>query len=605
MILRLLASLVLTLALTSLAAAQTPTATATESKEEREKAEKALESKALKLLGETLDGAQMLKLPENRALVQATAGDLFWTHDEKRARQLFQDAMASLAEASSSTDGKNLRRDNTFWAVTQMRLQILQLIARRDAQMALDLLRASRPADAEVAGPGPGRRDEELMLEHSIAAQVASDDPARALKMAQESLNKGMTVGLINVLYRLQRKDAEAATRLASDIIRKLQTENLTTNYQAAFVAMNLLRSILLARTPPAAPVAGEAAKVKPLALEDQTVRDLAETIVNNAISVSNNDASLLMEIQSFLPELEKLLPERMPQVRKRLADVRKNLDPERKGWMDYAALMRSNTKPEAILEAAAKVPPEMRPELYKMAAWKLVQAGEAERARAVATENLSGQERDDLLASLDQYAIAAALKQGKIDEARKIVSRISSKDARARAFAQLAVGVISAKGERQVALELLDEARNLISRQPDNQREAEALLQVAGAYALVEPARSFELVDPLIDQANEMLSAAALLDRFGSSSGFFRKGEMIFQPNFAASFGPYSPYMKQLGALARADFERTKTLADRFQRQDARLLARLLLAQSLLTDRLSANNPEGAMMTGGLLVGY
>ena len=36
--------------------------------------------------------------------------------------------------------------------------------------------------------------------------------------------------------------------------------------------------------------------------------------------------------------------------------------------------------------------------------------------------------------------------------------------------------------------------------------------------------------------------------------------------------------------ALARADFERTKALADRFLREEIRIIARLLLAQSILS---------------------
>jgi hypothetical protein len=37
------------------------------------------------------------------------------------------------------------------------------------------------------------------------------------------------------------------------------------------------------------------------------------------------------------------------------------------------------------------------------------------------------------------------------------------------------------------------------------------------------------------------------------------------------------------INALARADFDRTKALADRFLRDEIRIIARLLLAQSIL----------------------
>ena len=41
--------------------------------------------------------------------------------------------------------------------------------------------------------------------------------------------------------------------------------------------------------------------------------------------------------------------------------------------------------------------------------------------------------------------------------------------------------------------------------------------------------------------------------------------------------------YGKAIAALASADFDRTKAAADRFERNELRLMVRLLLAQALL----------------------
>jgi hypothetical protein len=165
----------------------------------------------------------------------------------------------------------------------------------------------------------------------------------------------------------------------------------------------------------------------------------------------------------------------------------------------------------------------------------------------------------------------------------------------------------VAAKGDRKAALALLDEARGLINRQPDNQKEIEALLEVARGYALVDPARTFELIDPLIDQANEMLAAAALLEKFGSGPGLFRKGEMVLQNGQVAGSGLYGQYLKALAELARADFEHTRTTADRFGREEVRIMARLLIAQSVLSDRLDTSNApyaEGIFgMSSGIMI--
>jgi len=599
--------------LTLMTAAAQSSSSLTESKEEREKVQKELERKALALLNDTIESAQGLKLAENRVLIQAQAAELLWTRDEKRARVLFRDAVTGAGEALRSAGEQNSRRNMSYWMLVQSRSQTLQMIAARDPQLALDLLRATRPAPNEntESGENFGMGDQELRLEQSIAAQVAASDPKRALQIAQESLNKGITFELINVLQRLQQKDAEAATRLAGDIVKKLQADNLTTNHESSFAAMELLRTVLSPQTQQqhtfgTHPSRQAAEKVKPLSLDDQVIRDLAGVVVNAALKSPLGGPGLLMQLQPMLPELEKRIPERAAQLRRKIGEMNQSLDPQTRAWMQFDSLTRGGST-EAMLDAAAKAPAEVRGGLYTMAAMKLLQTGETERARQVITQNLSGTERDRLLSLLDRAAIARALEQGKLDEAKQLVSGIRAKERRASALAQLAAGV-AAKGDRKAALSLLDEARGLINRQPDNQKEIEALLEVARGYALVDPARTFELIDPLIDQANEMLTAAALLEKFGSGQGLFRKGEMVLQPRLAGGGGLYGQYVKALAELARADFERTKTAADRFGRDEVRIMARLLIAQSVLSDRLDTSNApyaEGIFGTGsGILIG-
>jgi len=558
-----------------------------DSKEEQEKFQKALEGKALKLLESTLADAQMLKLVENQALFQSAAADLLWTRDEKRARSLFQDVVNSLTLAVNASE-PDRGRDNTYWILAKARFQTIQTIAARDAQFALDLLRSSPLVVPEGSDLSYSMHDQELMLEQSIAAQAAETNPKLALKMAQESLKKGVSYNLLHLLQRLQQKDGEAATHLAVDIVKKIRTEDLTINQEAAFAAAELLRSILQpARNGLDAPIPGQAsAKLKPLVLDDETIRDLAETVVNAALGASRHNPQGLIEVQSLLPDLEKRLPGRTQQLRQRLAEITPTIDPRMKAWMQYEPLLR-NGSTDAILTAAADAPAQMRNSLYMMAAGQLMQAGDVDRARQITKDNLSGAERDQMLARIDQLAIANAIKRNKIDDAKEIILRLSSGEARAGAFAELAAAIILAQGDRKLALELLDEARKLINSPPANQKQIDALMQVAGAYALVEPARAFELINPLIVQANEMIAAAALLDKFGSGRGLFKRGEMLLQHSFSEANGPYVQHLRKLTSLARADFERTKSAVDGFQRDEIRLMGRLLIAQSVLSDRL------------------
>jgi hypothetical protein len=401
----------------------------------------------------------------------------------------------------------------------------------------------------------------------------------------------------LSTLDRLRRKDADAATRLAGEIIKKLKGEDLNANREASMVALSLLRGILQPEGEPGSSgvlrrpgLASE--KPKPLKLEDETVRELTDLVAGAAMKESFGQQWLLWQFRSLLPELEKRMPARAAQLRLRAAEIEKTLDPRERAWMQYQTVAAGGSV-EAALEAAAKAPAEMRPAFYSAAAMNLMRSGDTERARQIVADNLRGEERERLLSQIELLAVAKSVEAGKHEEAGRLVSRIRQKDRRVVALARLALALVE-KGERKIALSLLEEARGLIGRQPDDQKEIEALLEVARAYALVEPARTFEIIDPLVDQANDMLAAAALLEKFRpGDGGMFKKGEMLLYPGLNNLGGPYARYVKALAELARVDFERTRATADRFQRDEARLLARLVIARSVLLRGPLALLPE------------
>lgn len=597
------------LILSSTAAAQLPQSTKQESEEEKAKARKELERKALVLLDETLEGAQVLKLAENRAALRVQAADLLWPRDEKRARALFRDAATDLAAMRM---GDLNRDDRAYWMAVQMRSQLLYTVAARDAQLALELLRESRPVSEDGTAAPAGDPDMELRMEQSLTALAAESDPKAALRLAEESLSKGVTYGVLGLLERLRYKDAEAATKLAGKIVEKLRGETLGGGRESWMVAGSLLRSVLLPQSgeqlyfgmgmTPSPARTNE--KPKPLVMEDSDVRELADLVASAALKDSSGNGAfgMMMMIRPLMPELEKRVPARAAQLRLKLAEMDKVLDPRAKAWAQYDSIMSKT--PEGIIEEAAKAPAEMREQLYMAAATKLFKAGEVEKARAIATENLRGQERDQMLAFLDNAEVTRAVEKGNTDDARAVVSRIKSKERRASALAELALAY-AAKGDKKTAGGLLEEARSLLDRQPDNEREVEALLEVARGYALVELAKTFEMIDPLIDQANDMMSAAALLEKFGAGGGMFRKGEMVLGPGMGELGGMYARYIKALAELSRVDFDRTRQTADRFNRDEARLMARLIVARSILSDRLdpATTSPGGGVSVGGAVI--
>lgn len=570
-------------------------------KEEAKEQHKALEQKALVLLDETLAEAGALKLAENRALVQASAADLLWAHDEKRARSLFQDALTNLAEVKIKSDRRRARGLGE-WMRQQLRQHLLHIMARRDPQLALDYLRASRGQSETEADSAFEETNMELQLEQSLAAQVAARNPKLALQMAEESLTKGISHGLIGVVLRLQEKDSSSAAKLTSAIIDKLRSSSLTANPEALSVVHSLLRM----GTQPQASFLSvfpsqSLTRKPPQPLDENARRDLVQATARLALSVPAGSRHL-HSVQMMMPEVEKYAPESALPLRRKLAEFHETLDPRERGWGEYGELLQSGSA-EQLLEAADRAPGNMRTALYQNAAWKLLSQGEDKRARQIINDHVrDASEREQLLADIDRQLIGRAVKSGKLDEARQVISRIRDKNARASGLAELALTLI-AKDDRKTALPLLDEAYQLVKGEAKDDEGVMARLNVARAYALVTPARSLEILEALIERANQMLSAAAILDKLGGGpEGLFRSGEVVLATSFAHVGRMLHQFQQPIKAIAKEDFAGAKATADKFGRNELRIMARLLLAQGILSDQ----QPEAGdfFEGGGIFIG-
>jgi hypothetical protein len=603
---RLLSCSVLIALLLTPMGAQTPeeqSALAGREKQQKEfELKKELERKTFALLEEIISGAATLKLPENRALVQSSAADLLWTRDEKRARALFREALDNLREAAPQM---NARMSNEQRAAHQMffhqRQELLQMVARRDADYALELMRATR---TQVASSPPGSRqlDEETRLEQTLAIQIAVNDPKRALAMAEASLSKGLSFEVLNLLGQLNAKDKDLAKQLATDIISKLRSENLATNLEAAWLAVVFLRMGVRIEESGAFFLANASGGAnKPYTLDERQLRDLLEMVSAAALADSSNDI-ILTFLHQLMPEIEKYLPERAPALRRRIMASTRKLAPLERVHIEYQELIQRGTV-DALLEAAAKAPEETRQMLYEQAAWKaLYKENDAERARRIINDHIrDSSTRERMLQDLDRVSLWQALREEKMAEVRQMLSRVKDKEQRASVLAQMAF-LAATKKDKKLALQLLEEARPLISLKPKSDTQLYTLLQVVRVYAMVEPARAFEMIESLIDQANDLLSAASVLSGFFLPSGVFRKGEMVLPPGYSNVSVRFRQFGKELAALALLNFERTKAAADKLQRNEARIMARLFIAQGVLSEQLGSGI---ALHEGGVVIGY
>jgi tetratricopeptide (TPR) repeat protein len=567
---------------------------------EQEKKQKELEhQQELKrqtraLLDEIAAGSASLKLPENRSFILGRAADLLWEQDEKRARSMFWEALNNLnlmtdpGDAAKVPVGDKSQSQNAYFEMFEARRGLLRLVASRDPQLALDMLHATRQPLLEQKKGNlrfPGERD----LEMQIASEAAARDPERAFQMARDSLAKGLSFELFSLVYRLNEQDSELATKFAGEIIDKLKTENIATDLYGWNLAIGLLET---SRTPKQVAENAQAPaplRMRPLKLEEDLRRGLVEMLANAALGVSPKiDLNSLSEV---MPEIEEFAPERVAVLRRKLGEVNRSLNKEQQDWNEYNSLVL-NGSAEDMLKAAAKASDEPREALYQQAIIAAAMGGRDDSVREFINTQIEDESRRKrLIDSLDSEMIEREAYRGRLEELRKLLPLVRLKEQRASALAYIAI-MLEKKGEHDEALTLLNEAQGLVKTDLTSETQSNGLLLLVLAYAQVEPAKAFVIIERTIDRANDEITKALLVARLLKQSGFVKKGEIsLNQSGLVPIDFALFRYGKGVMALANADFNRTKAAADRLQRNELRLMARLLIAQSLLK-RDGANPP-------------
>ena len=627
-----LTTLALTLALFCFSAAalfaqdQPAQAAQQPSTEEQEKLKAEREKNAYRLLDLVIDEAQSLRLVENRARVQITAADMLWDQNQGRARSLFATAAEGIAELNRAQAMNNMQRNpganegppSPTMRVYQLRQELVLSAARHDASLAYQLLATTKPPvstqPVEARGPRAQVTSEEN-LEQVLLGRISSLDPKLAAQNAEQMMEKGQfPTTLPQVINQLYKQDPDAAEKLADKTVKKLQASNILTKPETGPLAQGLLR----AGPRPASDGKNDATATTPntpwpAVLGQTAYVDLLSTVVDAALKATpgtqnnqrgggpvnvrrpgtgpgnnqqqltdaqieqNNARRLLAGLQVALPIIDQYLPAKATQVRTKLTELgMTNSSPMNLG-QTFSAL-QGNPTTDALVQAAATAPQQMQPRLYQQAAYKALEEGDTDRARQIANDHLSTKAREILMQRIDFREMAKKAEGARLDEIRQSVARLQTDNEKLDLLVQIAGDV--EKNNPKLAVQVLEEAKQIVNRRATSYQHFEQQLKVAHAFASVDPARSFEIMEPGISQLNELLQAASVLSGFEIS--MFRDGEMSLQGGNGLT-STLNRYGQELALLARTDFERSDTLAGRFQFTEPRIMTRLAIVQGLL----------------------
>lgn len=607
------------------------------STEELEKLKAEREKNAYRLLDQVIDEAQSLRLVENRVKVQINAADVLWSQDQGRARSLFSmaaDGVAELARtpanapnrrAANFVDGSSSFNAPANMRAFQLRQELVMAAARHDAALAYQLLAATKPPatlnSAEQRGPRAQLTSEEN-LEQALLGRIASLDPKFAAQNAEQMLEKGQFPRTLpDVINQLRRQDSEAAEKLTDKTLKRIQSADILSNNEAALLVQAFLAPGPLPATQSTNATSPTARTGRGPVLEQSAYIDLLSSVIDAALKATNTTQSnqrgtqrraqvtagatrttigppipteaqieqsnarrLLAGLQANLSLIEQHLPGKAHSVKQKMTEMGMINNSTQNLAQTFASL-QGNSSTDALVQAAATAPPQVQSRLYQQAAYRALEDGDTERARQIALDHLQNNARDAVMRRIDFRELSKKAEGARLEEIRQTVARLQSDNEKITLLVQLATD--TEKANPKLALQLLEDARQMTNRRATSYEHFDQQLRVAHAFINLDPGRSFEILDPGIGQLNELLAAASVLSGF--EVNMFRDGEMAIQGGNGLT-STITRYGNELALLARSDFDRSEILAGRFQFVEARILARLSIVQGLLDIRPQGN---------------
>ncbi len=559
-----------------------------------------VKAKGLALLTEIEGLIPQIKAPQTRIKMQLEVAQLLWESDEKRASKHLADATTAFKEFLATVDTNNQRYFQQYPMMAELRHEIIQFLMKRDPDAALTFLYST------VLPPDPsGNQQDHLShtsaLELVIADQIMQKDPNRALQIARQNLKKGFSPNLTSTLSHLHFQKPELAAELANEIAGKLLGEKFLKNHEAASLAINLIRlsqspqrtfqAVVLNTGGASVAVQKPGVSKAPLLPEDK-YRELFQKIVHEALSYSpsptqpysierNSAWNMLSGLQGIGTDLDTIVSGGTAAVEKKLAELNAQANPQGVPAQDYQTAI-ANSAADAALEAIEKAPQEIQEQLYLQLASREAMNGDSLRAKQIINDHVSNlYQRRQAFTNIEQQEIHRAINKGKIEDALRAVSAFRSPRERAAQLSQIATQIGPGQ-KRASAMNLLEQARSMLgpSIQAQDEDHMRALFEIARAYSRYDSKRAFEILDPLIDQVNDLCTAVRTLEGFGVEN--YEDDEMNLRSGHTVS-NVAGQMSAVLGSLALTNFEGAKAGADKIRLPEVRLRTYLEIAQQTI----------------------
>ncbi len=549
------------------------------SQAEQEAAKEADEKRkeiAMALIKEAGLEIESLQSLGNRISFSANLADVAYDIDPDLSRRMYlgltdaisrqmSSALATFAEIAaldeSGSPARSSRGRGIYLKMMRsqgIRSQAVLSAAAHDPLLGLDVLEGTRvtynPGNAELkAMMGAwGGNDDGLLAQ--IVEKIRFDNAETLDEFSRRILKNGLSTAAVRLLTKIRQKDPEKGAAYAGQVFSAAgkEVDVIDPDLNAIYSLISYASEEVAKPSP--------RARAFPLVTRAE-IGNLAERFGRLVLRLDKEDVEYY-SASIYAGVVKPYSPALARQIEKRFG-----VESDEETTMSTA--MPPPPPPAASMEGEAVRAKEKVDEEARLAA--------KSARREDLMQRMSSPEDDP-----EKEAAARHFADEGIREALEIEDPV----ARIQALVDLA-GILKAKGQMKLANEVLDEAHRSVTNNPKNYSEFLQIWTLAGGLVDSDKEVAFAMVEDLVFRLNDVAAGFIRFGEFIDSGGeIVEDGELQFGGPGGGMVGSMIGTLDASGDVIRkfgeADFARTKALADRFDRPEIRVVARLLILNSL-----------------------
>ena len=543
---------------------------------------------ALEIVQRQIDLSKTIDNDVKRIAVLLRAADTAWSFDQDQARASFTDAF-DVATRVFKDKGANDTRDGRLRVQgIDYRYRVITAIAKRDSAWARKLSKqvldeeTREAADKANKDSAQAARTGEKLL--SVARSLLETDQTAALGFARNSLSYPAGISLPSFLFKLSETSRAAADQFyleALNAYAKTPMEQFLYLSSYPFAARREIGEM------PTYAFFGVPPALTPNpALERAFVNTLLgrarDLIQNPAAAEPGKRFSEANQIFMALSRLETMISGPLADLGAALVEAKGNVFSLLTQAEQQKAAQTLTDPPkrsfdEQIERADRLANADARESEIAMALLNASETESLERIEAAAAKLDDVKLRSQLLSYLYFYRAQAALKEKRIEEARRLAARVEEPDQRAYLYAQIATESLKQNRNDAETREMLEDVLEAVAKAPDSDVKARAMLVVVHLYSTIDPNRAVSVLGDVVKTINHVESIELSGDSInkkieGKQFGMYRSLQ-------TPGFSPENVF-REMGKL---DFDGTLYTASNLTDKSLRALTTLAITDQCL----------------------